>query len=191
MPIGLSRATRSEALKGRPSRWPIRAGRTATLFRSGRSPRASSRPRYTDTPPGVMRSSSSQNRSSAIGTSSWSVPRSKRIDASERRPSRWEVRLIDRRSHHASSSSTVVVPSLISVLAPPITPEMPMGRSSRSTIRPSPGSMSRSVPSSVTRRSPPRCGVSPGVRRARAPGRRCGSGCPARASHNWRRPPRS
>ena len=71
--------------------------------------------------------SSSAKRSAARSAISGSAPRSKRIDASLRRPSRPDVRAMLIGSHHAISSSTDVVVSEISVEAPPITPAMPIG----------------------------------------------------------------
>ena len=98
----------------------------------------------------AIRASSWQKRATARSTPSGSTPRSKRTDASERRPSRFDVRAMASGRNQAASRITVVVASEISDDAPPMTPPMPTGAPSASQMRQSSGPTRRSTPSRVT-----------------------------------------
>lgn len=129
-----------------------RAGRTATVARSGRFPSATTEPGRSVAASCCTNSSAS--RSSARSAMSGSMPRLKRAEASECRLCRAEVSATDCGSHQAASTMTSVVVSEISVDAPPITPARAIGTSSPSTMTPSAGSRARSTPSSVSSCSP-------------------------------------
>ena len=66
--------------------------------------------------------------SNANGVISLFTPRSKRPDASERKPNVREVRRIDAPLNTAASNTTVVVSLDTSLSAPPMTPATPTGR---------------------------------------------------------------
>ena len=87
----------SRAISSRPSSTPIwlctRAMGTDTTKGSGTSPRTSSMPSATRSP-GTLSASSSQNRRTAGSIPQGSTPRSKRAEASVRRPRRLDVRAI-------------------------------------------------------------------------------------------------
>ena len=80
----------------------------------------------------------SRNRAANLPTAAsipyGSTPRSKRNDASDRRPRRVAVLATPDGSKNAVSSATTEVVALISVLAPPITPAKPIGISLPSQI---------------------------------------------------------
>ena len=129
-----------------------RSVRTSTGARSGRWPRTSTWA-FTERAPQIAAASSAK-RSPARSAMAGSHPFSKRADASERRPRRREVRLIDVGSNQASSSRTSVVASSISHSAPPMIPAMPTGRSWPSQIRRSSVVNVRVASSRVTNVSP-------------------------------------
>ena len=92
-------------------------------------------------------------RAAANGASSGSTPRSKRLEASEGSLCRLAERAIEIGSKTAASSITLVVLSVTSVEAPPITPAMPMGPDS-SEINRSSWSSNLTLPSRVSSFSP-------------------------------------
>ena len=73
------------------------------------------------------RASSSSARAAPLPASFGSTPRSKRALASERRPSRFDVRAMPLGSKYADSSRISVVASETSAAAPPMIPAMPCG----------------------------------------------------------------
>ena len=79
--------------------------------------------------PGVISNNNCAARSKASGVTSLFTPRSKRPDASERKPNAREVRRMDAPLNTAASNTTVVVSLDTSLSAPPITPATPTGRS--------------------------------------------------------------
>ena len=109
--------------------------------------------------------------------SSGDNPRSKRDDDSLRSRSRVEVRRMLAGSNRADSSSTRVVASPISVLAPPITPANAIGPLS-SVIRRVSAVRARCSPSSVTMRSPARAVRTTIAPRTLSASNAC-SGCPS------------
>ena len=151
-PIGSMRSTIVDRSRDSPRTALTRAGRTATVTRSGRFPSATTEPGRSVAASCCTNSSAS--RSSARSAMSGSMPRLKRAEASECRLCRAEVSATDCGSHQAASTMTSVVVSEISVDAPPITPARAIGTSSPSTMTPSAGSRARSTPSSVSSCSP-------------------------------------
>ena len=109
-------------------------------------------------PTGVAPQSSAISReTTACASSVWRTlsPFSKRELASERRFSRFDVRLMFGPFHVAASISTRVVAPDTSERCPPMTPAMPVGPPASSMMRMS-GSSVRSTSSSVVIRSPSR-----------------------------------
>ena len=105
------------------------------------------------TVPPPYRTSSSATRSAARSVTVGSVPRSKRLAASDGSLCRLEVRKIRTGSQWAASMKMFVVVSDSSVVSPPITPASPIGPES-SVIRTSSAVRVRSAPSRVRSRSP-------------------------------------
>jgi hypothetical protein len=85
-----------------------------------------------------------------------STPRSNRVDASLRNPSRAADCPMPSGSNHATSRTTTSVASVISLSRPPMIPPMPIGTSLASQISRSAGVNARSNPSSVVITSPSR-----------------------------------
>ena len=110
-------------------------------------------PGSTVPPPYVV--SSSATRSAATSGMVGSVPRSKRLDASDGSLWRRSVRKIATGSQCAASMKMLVVVADSSVVSPPITPASPIGPES-SVISRSSVDSSRSAPSRVVTRSPAR-----------------------------------
>ena len=135
---------------GDPGRLGRRRARSAAAGRGCRRRRRRRRPRA---PP--YSASSSAARASATTVISGSTPRSKRLAASLGSRCRRAVRATPVGSQCAASSSTFVVPSPISVDAPPMTAARPIGPVS-SVISRSSACSFRVVPSSVVSFSPSR-----------------------------------
>lgn len=125
--------------------------RTRTGDRSGRFPRTSTIPGANVAPASA---SSSTNRRIARSATSGSLPRSKRAEASLRRPSRRDDVVMVIGSHQAISRRIDVVLSETSVEAPPIIPAMPIAVSVPSAITPSEAVSVRTSPSRVSSASP-------------------------------------
>ncbi len=128
------------------------AMRRSTVVGGGTEPSTITRPAATVAP--QISTASWQNRSSARSMPRGSAPRSNRVDASDRRPSLRLVFAIVIRSQTAASSRTLVVVSLISVAAPPITPARLIGSSAPLQTTPSAAVNDRSTSSRVVRTSP-------------------------------------
>ena len=133
-PIGSSSCATSSAPSSTPIWVCTRSTGTVTAKGSGTSPRTSSMPSAT-LKEGTLSASNWQNRHTAGSIPQGSQPRSKRAEASERSPSRLDVRAIAIGVKYAASSSTSLVAVEISDDAPPITPAMPTGVPSASQMR--------------------------------------------------------
>ena len=105
--------------------------------------------------------SSSANRRMARSMTSGSVPFSKRAEASERSLWRRDDFTMPIGWNQAISSSTSVVASSISVVAPPMIPARPTGTSSPSQMSRSSGVRRRSTSSRVVSVSPSRADAHP------------------------------
>ena len=105
------------------------------------------------TVPAPILSINSHARASAVTGASGSAPRSNRYEASVDRPSRRLVRRTDFGRNQALSMAIVLVRSLTSEAAPPMTPAIPVARSASAMTSMS-ASSARSCPSSVRTRSP-------------------------------------
>ncbi len=149
--MGVRQDRISSVVRSVPKMALTRPVRTRTGVRDGRWPWACTRSGASVTPPGAA---SSAKRSSAQAAISGSTPASKRVEASLRSPRRRDVRAMSGGFHQAASSRIVLVVSEISVEAPPMTPAMPMARSSASAITPSPALSVRTTPSRVSTCSP-------------------------------------
>ncbi len=103
--------------------------------------------------PAPIFSSSAQARAIARAGAVTSMPRSKRIDASVRRPSCLLVVRTEAGWNQAASNTICVVASLTSESAPPITPPMAWARSA-SAMTSTPALSARVLPSSVLIDSP-------------------------------------
>ena len=146
-----SKSAMRSRLRSVPSILLTRSVRTRTGSRCGISPRSSTMPGARVAP---LSPSSWAKRRIARSATSGSAPFSKRADASLRSPNLRADVAIDMGSHQAISRATDVVPSWISVDAPPITPAMPMAASSASATTPSAAVRVRSMPSRVKIVSP-------------------------------------
>ena len=151
-PRARSVSTTSSVVYATPTRAEGKSAAISTTAGCGRVP--------TSVTPGsavppASSTSSWTARSAASSAISQSTPRSLRFDASEGRRCRRRVRAIDTGSKFADSTTIVVVASVTSVAAPPMTPARPMGPES-SVMSRSSGSSSRSLPSRVVRVSPAR-----------------------------------
>ena len=102
-----------------------------------------------------VRGSARRSGARPVSAISGSAPRSKRSEASVRRPSAFDVRRMEMGSNHADSSRTLRVAELISLSAPPITPPMATACAA-SAITHISGESARSMPSSVRIFSPAR-----------------------------------
>ena len=141
----------------RPARSPRSRG-AASPGRGARPPSVAPGPTPRPRTPAATRAPvhspiKAAQRVAASSTASGSVPRSKRYDASEWRPSRRAVSSTPPRVNDADSSSTSVVVSPTSVDRPPITPAIATGRSTSQMNRSS-GVSDRSSSSRVVSRSP-------------------------------------
>ena len=93
----------------------------------------------------ALTASSSQKRSAALSMPSGSTPRSNLAEASVRSASRFDVRAIAIGEKYAASRRTRAVDAAISLVAPPITPPIPVAASSASQTRQSLKSSSRPI----------------------------------------------
>ena len=149
-PMGSSISRISFLSRSVPKMLLTRETRTLIFSRVGISPCSSTNPGSRDT----SGSSNSQNLLIAVSIISGSVPLSNRAEASLLNPSLLDVLAIAEGSHHAISSATVDVSSLISVELPPITPAIPIGTFEPSATTPSSVVNFLETPSRVTISSP-------------------------------------
>ena len=142
----------SSAGSSSPTRRSVRSGRRRTTGRGGRPPCTSALPASS----APARSTIILLASTAAGSARYgSMPFSQRFEPSVRRPSRSEVFSTPIGSKFAASSSTSVVDSTTSLLAPPMIAASATGFSP-SVISRSCSSTRRTVPSSVCTSSPAR-----------------------------------